>query len=166
MLSIPAAFVGGYLHLPTGIFKPLLGAVLLFSAVRLFARHREPPSVSPPKIPVAIGIGAAIGLLSGLTGTGGGIFLTPLVLFRCWAFTKTAAAISAPFILVNSASALIGHFSSGNPIPTFAFPLALAAILGGAIGSQVGSRQFNVRTISAMLAIVLLVAGLKLIFTI
>lgn len=165
LLSVPAAFLGGYLHLPASVFKPLVGVVLLFSAVRLFFRRGDPPTVAMPPRPMALGVGAGIGLLSGLTGTGGGIFLTPLLLFCRWAQTRTAAAVSALFILVNSSAGLIGYFSSGQPVPSFAWGLALAAVFGGAIGSQLGSRRFPVRTVSLLLSAVLIIAGAKLIFT-
>jgi hypothetical protein len=165
LLSVPAAFLGGYLHLPPSIFRPLVGIVLLFSAVRLFFRRSDPPEVWPPALPAALGVGAGIGLLSGLTGTGGGIFLTPLVLFRRWAHTRTAAAISALFILVNSIAGLVGYFSSGRPVPSFAWILAIAAVAGGSVGSYLGSSRFPVRTITLLLAAVLLIAGTKLIFT-
>src|SRR3954470_11556496 len=94
VLSMPAAFVGGYLHLPTPIFKTLVGTVLVFSAVRLFFRRGDPENISPPGRPTAMAVGLGIGLLSGLTGTGGGIFLTPLLLFCRWARTRSAAAVS------------------------------------------------------------------------
>lgn len=165
LLSIPAAFIGGYLHLPSSILKPLIGAVLLFSAIRLFFRRSDPDKISTPSIPISIGIGAGIGLLAGLTGTGGGIFLTPLLLMRRWAHIRVAAAVSVLFILVNSVAGLIGYFSSGKPIPSFAWVLALAAILGGAIGSHLGSQRFPVRTVSLLLSAVLIIAGTKLIFT-
>jgi len=110
-------------------------------------------------------IGAGIGLLSGLTGTGGGIFLTPLVLFCRWARTRTAAAVSALFILVNSVAGLVGYFSSGQPIPSFAWILAVAAVAGGTLGSYLGSQRFPVRVIALLLAMVLIIAGTKLIFT-
>jgi uncharacterized protein len=165
LLSVPAAFVGGYLHLPPSIFKPLVGVVLLFSAIRLFFRRSDPPEVSPPAVPTALGVGAVIGLLSGLTGTGGGIFLTPLLLFRRWAHTRPAAAISALFILVNSIAGLVGYLSSGQPVPSFAWVLAVAAVVGGTLGSHFGSQRFPVRTVSLLLSAVLIMAGLKLIFT-
>ncbi|MBI3417368.1 MAG: sulfite exporter TauE/SafE family protein [Verrucomicrobia bacterium] len=164
-LAVPAAFLGGYVQLPASIFKPLVGVVLLFSAVRLFFRRGDPPEVKPPALPTALGIGASIGFLSGLTGTGGGIFLTPLLLFCRWARTRSAAATSALFILVNSAAGLTGHVSSGQRIPSFAWLLAAAAVVGGGVGSHLGSRRFPVRTISLMLAAVLVIAGAKLIFT-
>ncbi len=164
-LAVPAAFLGGYLHLPVAIFKPLVGVVLLFSAVRLCFRRGDPAEVSPPALPTAMGIGAGIGFLSGLTGTGGGIFLTPLLLFCRWARTRPAAAVSALFILVNSVAGLAGHCSSGQPVPSFAWTLAVAAVMGGTLGSHLGSRRFPVRTVCLLLAAVLLIAGSKLIFT-
>ena len=165
LLSVPAAYVGGYLHLPPSIFKPLVGVILLFSAVRLCFRRSDPAEVSPPTKATAMGVGAGIGLLSGLTGTGGGIFLTPLLLFRRWARTKPAAAISALFILLNSIAGLAGHLSSGQPVPAMAGVLALAAVVGGTIGSHLGSRKFPVRTVSLLLSAVLIIAGTKLLFT-
>jgi uncharacterized membrane protein YfcA len=150
LLSVPAAFVGGF---------------MLFSAVRLFFRSSDPLEVSPPSKLISFGVGTGIGLLSGLTGTGGGIFLTPLLLFRRWAHTRSAAAVSALFILVNSVAGLVGYFSSGQSIPSFAWVLALPAIVGGMFGSQLGSHCFPVRTVSMLLSLVLILAGSKLIFT-
>ena len=100
-----------------------------------------------------------------LTGTGGGIFLTALLLFSNWAKTKQASAVSALFILVNSIAGLAGFVSAKQSIPALAFILSVAAIVGGAIGSYLGSRQFPVRTVSILLATVLVIAGSKLIFT-
>lgn len=164
-LAVPAAFLGGYLHLPTPLFKILLGVVLLCSALRLFLRPGDAPFVSPPARPVALGVGAGIGLLSGLTGTGGGIFLTPLLLFCRWAQTKRAAATSAVFILVNSLAGLAGHFASGKPVPSFAWTLAVAAVAGGTLGSYFGSARWPARVIQVLLGAVLVIAGAKLIGT-
>jgi uncharacterized membrane protein YfcA len=165
LLSIPAAYVGGYLQLSAAVLKILIGAVLLFSAGRLIFRRGDPPNVAPPTPPVAIGTGAAIGFLSGLTGTGGGIFLTPLLLFFGWARIRQAAAVSALFILVNSIAGLVGYFMANRSIPSLGAILAAAAVVGGALGSHLGSRRFPVRTISLLLATVLFIAGAKLIFT-
>jgi uncharacterized membrane protein YfcA len=163
--SIPAAFIGGYLHIPVSILKILLGLVLLFSAARLFFRTSDPPKTTAPSTPLALSVGAGVGFLSGLTGTGGGIFLTPLVLLLRWAPIRGAAAISAPFILVNSSAGLAGVVTSHQPVSAFAWPLAAAAVTGGAVGSQLGSRHYAVRTISLLLATVLIIAGIKLLFT-
>jgi uncharacterized protein len=165
LLAVPAAWLGGSLHLPMALFKPLLGTVLVLSAVRLWFRQGDPPETTPPPLPAALALGAGIGLLSGLTGTGGGIFLTPLLLLCRWARTRPAAAVSALFILLNSTAGLIGYAGSGQPIPPFAWPLAMAALAGGTLGSHLGSRRFPVRTVSLLLSAVLLTAGAKLIFT-
>ncbi len=165
LLSIPFAYLGGYVNVPTHIFKILVGVVLLFSAFRFFLRPAADEVTSKPSYPAAISIGAGLGFLSGLTGTGGGIFLTPLLLFMRWARAKSAAAVSALFILVNSASGLLGHFSSTKSFPALAIPLAVAAVLGGTAGSYLGSHRLQHTVIKRLLAIVLLIAGAKLIFT-
>jgi uncharacterized membrane protein YfcA len=165
LLSIPAAYVGGYLQLSAAVLKTLIGVVLLFSTGRLIFRRGDPPSVAPPTPPIAIGTGAAIGFLSGLTGTGGGIFLTPILLFFKWAHIRQAAATSALFILVNSIAGLVGYFMANRSIPSLGAILAAAAVIGGTLGSHLGSRRFPVPTISLLLATVLLIAGAKLIFT-
>lgn len=165
LLSIPGAYLGGYEQLPMSILRVIIGLVLLFSAARLFFRKRDPDHVHAPPLAAALGFGGAIGFLSGLTGTGGGIFLTPLLLFAHWAKTKQASAVSALFILVNSISGLIGFAHSRQAIPSLAYSLAMAALAGGGIGSYLGSRRFPVRTIAILLATVLLIAGAKLILT-
>lgn len=165
LLSIPAAYLGGYVQPSASFLRILIGVVLLFSATRLIFRKSDPPTVKTPSKPVAITIGGGLGLLSGLTGTGGGIFLTPVLLFCRWAYIRQAAAVSALFILVNSIAGLVGYFSAKHSIPSLGLSLTAAAIVGGTIGSRLGSRHFPTRTISILLAIVLAIAGAKLIFT-
>ncbi len=165
LLSVPAAYAGGYLQPSAGALRILIGVVLLFSAARLIFRRSDPPQTNPPGKPLAISVGAGLGFLSGLTGTGGGIFLTPLVLFCRWAKIKQAAAISALFILVNSIGGLVGYFSAKHSVPALGIYLAIPAILGGSIGSYLGSRRLPVRGIAIFLATVLTIAGIKLIFT-
>lgn len=165
VLAIPMAFIGGYINLPTHIFKVLVGIILLFTAVRFLFRPTDDSVAKEPQRPVAILVGGGLGLLSGLTGTGGGIFLTPLLLFMRWAKAKPAAAVSAFFILVNSISGLLGNVSSTRLFPSYAIFLAFAAIVGGTIGSYYGSQQLEHATIKRLLAIVLLIAGVKLILT-
>lgn len=165
VLSIPMAFVGGYVDLPTHVFKILIGIVLLLSAAHFFWNpHVDEVRVEPSK-PVAIGAGGLLGLFAGLTGTGGGIFLTPLLLVMRWAKTKTASATSALFILVNSISGLLGNLSSAQKIPGFVAPLVIAAIVGGSAGAYFGSRRFAPSLIKRLLATVLVIAGLKLVLT-
>ena len=165
LLAVPMAFVGGYVNLPTHIFKVLVGVVLLFAASRFLLHQTDDSVVGEPSRPTAMSLGAGLGLLSGLTGTGGGIFLTPLLLFKRWARTKTAAAVSALFILLNSVSGLLGNLTSTRRFPSFALILAVAAIVGGAAGSYFGSRRFDHKLIKRLLAVVLVIAGTKLILT-
>jgi hypothetical protein len=164
-LAVPFAFVGGYVSLPTHIFKVLVGVVLLLSALRLLVRPSADDVSREPSKPVALTVGGALGLLAGLTGTGGGIFLTPLLLFMRWARTKQAAATSAAFILVNSLAGLSGNLSATRAFPSVAIPLAGAALAGGAVGSYYGARRFDHTLIKRLLAVVLVIAGAKLIFT-
>lgn len=164
LLSVPAAFFGGWLDVPSGYLKILIGLVLYFSAWRLLCRKGDPAETHRPARPVAVAGGAGIGFLSGLTGTGGGIFLTPLLMFCRWAKVKEAAAVSSLFILANSSSGLAGYVQSGRELPGFAWSLAAVVAAGGFIGSRLGSRHLPPRGISVLLAAVLLVAGTKLVF--
>jgi len=165
LLSIPAAYVGGYLQPSASALRILIGVVLLFSSARLVFHRSDPLQTSAPSRPVAISTGAGLGFLSGLTGTGGGIFLTPLLLFCQWAHIRQAAAVSALFIWVNSIAGLVGYFTKVHSIPSLGLVLAMAAIVGGIVGSHLGSRRFAVPVISLLLATVLLIAGMKLLFT-
>lgn len=162
--SVPCAFLGGYLDLPTDIFKIVVGLVLLYSAAYFAIRPGPDEERGLPKRGLAISVGAAIGFLSGLTGVGGGIFLTPLVIVARWARARTAAAVSAFFILVNSVAGLAGNISSTSRIPLFAISFVGAVVAGGFIGSYLGSRQFPPVTIKRLLGAVLFIAGIKMIF--
>jgi uncharacterized membrane protein YfcA len=164
VLSVPAAFLGGWLALPTHWLQILLGLVLWFSAWRLLVRKQDADDTALPGRVTAISAGAGIGFLSGLTGTGGGIFLTPLLLVCKWAKVKEAAAVSSLFILVNSSSALAGHVKSGGELPDFAWPLAAVVAVGGFIGSRLGSHHLPSRAIAILLSAVLMIAGSKLVF--
>jgi len=162
--SIPFAFVGGMINLPTTVYKSILGAVLILAALRLawnFTLDKEPKE---PKIRLALIIGAIIGLLSGLVGVGGGIFLTPILLLMNWTETKKAAGISALFILVNSIAGLLGNYAQVLQLPVNVWFWIIAAVGGGILGSTLGSRKFNSLTLRRVLAIVLLIAGVKLFF--
>lgn len=167
--SIPAAFVGGMISLPTNVYKIILGVVLTLAALRLAWKLTAGKNIKQPNILIALAIGAVIGLLSGLVGVGGGIFLTPILLLANWAETKTAAGVSAAFILVNSASGLLGNWLLGkgttiSNLPSDVWFWIGAAIVGGLIGSTLGAKRFNSLTMRRVLAVVLFFAGIKLIF--
>jgi len=163
VLAIPAAFLGGYLNLPAPVFKIVVGMVLLISAVRFLVDPREAAMTRPPSRPLALVVGGALGLMAGLTGTGGGVFLTPLMILKAWTPTKTASAVSVVFILCNSIAGLLGNLSATGNFPRFALVLLAAAAAGGTIGSYFGSRRFSPVVIKQLLAAVLIVAGLKLV---
>lgn len=165
ILAVPLAFVGGHLMLPAHIFKVLLGLVLIFSAIRLLYQSQQQTTIQPPHRMHAILAGGSIGFLSGITGTGGGIFLTPLLIFMGWADAKRAAAVSALFVLMNSISGLAGNISATQSLPPYIFSLLIAVALGGGLGAYIGSRRIQSPVIKKLLAVVLLIAGLKLIFT-
>jgi len=168
LAAVPAALLGGAIRLPLAPLKQLLAVILLFSAWRLVAPKVEPPLLSPaPPKPAAIaGVGAGVGLLAGITGTGGGIFLTPWMVMRRWLPLRQAAAVSAAFILVNSTSGLVGFgLSRGlGAIPSAAhiWPMAAAVLVCGGLGAMAGSRWFPQAWIRGLLATVLVVASLKL----
>lgn len=163
LFAVPMAFVGGYLNLPGSLFKIAVGMVLLLSAARFLFEPRDAASHHAPSRLASLLVGGALGLLSGLTGTGGGIFLTPLIIIMRWAPTKTAAATSVAFILVNSIAGLLGNLAATRTLPRMTLALVAAALVGGTIGSYLGSRRFSVPAIKRLLAAVLIIAGLKLI---
>jgi len=163
--SIPFAFIGGAMSLQSNTYKQIVGLVLLFAACHFFRQRRtEITHMSKPvPVPLAMISGAGIGLLSGTVGVGGGIFLTPLILLMGWAGTKQTAAVSAAFILLNSIAGLAGHMISVKSLPSEIYFWAFAAMLGGIIGSGFGSRRFSNATLYSLLAVVLVIAGVKFI---
>ena len=163
--SVPFAFVGGAIQLPGHWYKQAVGLVLLFAASRLFLETRRQNDTAhhgSPPLAKAMMSGAAIGLLAGLTGTGGGIFLSPLLLFTGWSGTRESGGVSAAFILLNSASGLAGNVTSIGALPDDVWLWSGIVIVGGLIGSEVGSRRVAVQTFRRLLAVVLVVAGAKL----
>ena len=164
--SVPAAFLGGVISLPGELYRPLVGATLIFAAFRFGVTASLAGEEFAPRVPAVLGVlsGAVIGLLAGLTGTGGGIFLTPLMIAAGWAGTRFAAGTSALFILANSISGLAGNVGAGGNVPN-ALPIWRGAVaVGGVIGSELGSRRLPAPWVRRGLALVLLIAGLKLIF--
>lgn len=161
--ALPFAFLGGAIVLPGDIYKPLVGAVLLLSAVRLLwpREIRALRETHDPPIWLAILLGALIGLLSGLTGTGGGIFLSPLLLFMAWSAPKPTSGVASLFILANSAAGLLGNLSSVQQLPAELPLFAGAVLLGALVGTTLGIR-LQAPIILKSLGLVLIVAGVKL----
>jgi hypothetical protein len=162
--SMPLAFAGGALRLGEGGYQLIVGAALLLAAGRLFLRPQDQPALRRPPLWAALLSGGALGFLSGLTGVGGGIFLSPLLLFLRWTDMRENAAIAAAFIFVNSAAGLAGHLGSGGAMPDGLALLALAAVAGGAIGSGLATRRLPPPRLKQLLGVVLLIAGGKLLW--
>lgn len=167
--SIPSAFVGGMISLPTAVYKIILGIALILAAIRLAINLKSESEIKSPNIWLCLLIGAILGFISGLIGIGGGIFLTPILLLMNWTETKTAAGISALFIWVNSVSGLLGNWLLGKDsnihnLPNIVWFWIGAAIVGGLIGATLGSYRFNSLTLRRVLAFGLMIAGAKLIF--
>ena len=166
-VSVPLAYVGGAVTLPSNVYKIVVGVVLLYAAWALWRSGRageEMRAVREPPIALALAIGAALGLLSGLTGVGGGIFLSPLLLMLGWAGTKQTSATSAPFILLNSIAGLAAGLLSGSAtLPAMTWILGGVVLVGGWLGAEFGSRRFTNPVVRRFLAAVLAVAGGKMV---
>ena len=167
--AIPMSFLGGSIDLPSEIYKPIVGAILFFAGI-MFLFQLNPQGEKEPKHPhVAISVltGAVIGLLSGLTGTGGGIFLSPLFVFFAWTTVKGASGTAALFILTNSVFGLLGYVSSVSSVtelPDALWLYAIAVVAGALIGTRLGIKQFSNGMVKRALGAVLLIAGTKLMF--
>jgi uncharacterized membrane protein YfcA len=168
-LGFPFSLLGGAIQLPEGIYYPVVGAVLLLSAIqmaRTALRQRTAPT-EPPLVPpfgAALATGGIIGFISGTTGTGGGVFLAPVILAMNWGTPRQTAATTAVYNLVNSGAALIGAHALWEQVPS-ALPWWLVAVAtGGCIGAFAGSRYLSDRWLRGTLALLLLVSGLKLLW--
>jgi len=165
-VSVPLAFLGGAITLPGQAYRMLVGIVLIYAAWQLWRSGRageEMREVREPPLALAMAIGAALGLLAGLTGVGGGIFLSPLLLMLGWAGTKQTSAVSAPFILVNSIAGLAAGFTMKSAsLPAYVWILAAAVLVGGSLGAEYGSRRFANPLVRRILAVVLALAGSKM----
>jgi uncharacterized membrane protein YfcA len=168
VLSIPAAFIGGLVHISEGAYDVLLSFALLFAAFRLAMNVVSPAQANELRsvnLAVSLPVGAGIGLLSGVVGVGGGIFLSPLMILFRWADAKKTSAIAALFIVVNSLAGLAGRLAQGNlAIGGFA-PLIAVAFLGGLIGSYYGANKFSGLVLRRLLALVLVIAATKMILS-
>jgi uncharacterized protein len=167
--SIPCAFVGGSMQIPAHWYRLLIGIVLLLAAAKLIFQPRNPttPTESAARLPWpgAVISGSAVGFLSGLTGTGGGIFLSPILLFFGWANgPRPASGITAPFILLNSIAGLAGNYLTLQALPPELPWYMGSALLGAVLGTQVGIGWASSAFLQRLLGVVLVIAGLKFLF--
>lgn len=163
--SIPFAFLGGMITLDTVLYKKILGFCLLFAVFRMVLNFKADSGLRKNlSFKIGLATGAILGFVSGIIGVGGGIFLSPLLLLLHWADMKETAAISALFIFVNSAAGLIGIYSSGLILSSEIFFWIPAALLGGIMGSYMGSFKISGRILRYLLSLILLFASFKLFF--
>ena len=163
--SVPAAFIGGRINLPSDVYRPIIGVLLLLSGLRFLIQalqtdkaHREVNK------PLAIFMGAGVGLLSGITGTGGGIFLSPLIIWLGWVGVKQASGTAAAFIFVNSVAGLLGNIQSTSSLPSELPVFVVAVLLGALIGTRFGITRLSSIGVKRALGCVLLIAGVKFLF--
>jgi uncharacterized membrane protein YfcA len=163
LASLPTAFIGGFIVLDERLYKSTTGVVLLLAGATMLLRRerRIRPDHQAPLWGATL-LGAVVGLVSGLTGVGGGVFLAPMLIALHWASPKQTAALSAPFILLNSMVGLVGVLCAGQlPSPHFAW-YAAAALGGAMIGTAAGLRWLSQSATRYVLAAILLAAGIQL----
>ena len=167
LTSIPFAFLGGLILLPALYYKPIIGVVLVFAAYHLLKDAPKPDYIAtPPVISITLISGAGLGFVSGLVGVGGGIFLSPLLIMLKWENVKKVSGVASAFILVNSVAGLLGFLSTNtSQIPDGLAVWTIAAVMGGYIGAEYGSKRFENPTIKMLLSLLLLVAVIKMIAT-
>jgi uncharacterized membrane protein YfcA len=165
--AVPAAYIGGSVELPPEIYRPLVGVILLLAAARLFWQPERLAArpVHTPSLAVTLPAGAALGLLAGLTGTGGGIFLSPLIILFGWEEARKTSGIAAAFIVLNSAAGLLGNLASVQKLP-IELPVLVASVFAGALlGTWLGVSRLPRHRLLQGLAIVLVIAAVKLLLT-
>ena len=163
--STPLAFVGGLVSIGAESYRLVLGAVLLLAAVRMLMIQKGKQASNEPAILTVVLVGGGLGFLSGLTGIGGGVFLSPILLIFGWCSIRQSAAVAAGFILLNSIAGLGGYFASDQAWPVGTGWLVLSAFTGCLVGGELASHRASSLTLQKLLAVVLLVAGLKMGYT-
>ena len=164
--SVPAAFLGGLINIDAGLYKTILGILLLFSVIRLIGlKFNNIEKFKKQNLVWSLIIGAAIGVISGIIGIGGGIILSPVILLLHWGNLKQTAAVSALFILVNSISGMAGLITRGVQMSHNMTWMIVVAFAGGLLGSYFGAMKAGNFFLKTLLAFVLLLASVKLLFT-
>lgn len=169
LLGFPFSMLGGAVQLPERVYFPVVGTVLILSALQmartaLRVQSAAPEATRPAPFLPALLTGAAIGFISGTTGTGGGVFLAPVILAMNWGTARETAATTAVYNLMNSAAALVGAYATWSQIPTSLPVWLIAVAAGGTLGAVIGSRYLSDRWLRGILALLLLGSGLKLVF--
>lgn len=169
ILGFPFSMLGGALHLPERVYFPLVGVVLILSAFQMARtalsgkRTGVEAPVTPPFM-AALATGAVFGFVSGTTGTGGGVFLAPIILTMHWGTARQTAATTAVYNLMNSIAALIGAYAAWDHIPSTLPAWLVAVAVGGTIGAYIGSRYLSDRWLRGILSMLLFMSGIKLVW--
>ena len=164
--SVPLSFVGGLILVDGTVYKHILGLLLIIPIIRfLFFSNIAIKELKPSNVVLSLLIGGCIGFLSGLIGIGGGIILSPILLLLRWADQKQTAAISALFIFVNSLAGLAGQLTKGIHFSTDMYLYVAVAFVGGICGAYFGALRFRQTVLKNILAMVLMLAVYKLLFT-
>jgi uncharacterized protein len=167
LASVPFAFLGGAIQLPVTWYRLVIGVILIVAAATFLFKPQQEPTDRSAHVPILGGVlsGGTVGFLSGLTGTGGGIFLSPILLLMRWADNpRQASGITAPFILINSIAALMGNLVVLRSLPAELPLLASAAFAGGLVGTSLGTSWASSTLLQRLLGLVLLIAGVKFIW--
>ena len=165
LVSAPMAFIGGMISIDAAAYRLLVGGLLLVAAVRMLMVTRAAEEIKQPTVNIILLLGAVLGLASGLTGIGGGIFLSPILLIFGWCSMRQSAAVAAGFILLNSVAGLAGYLVSDQPWPTGTGWLLIAAFTGCLLGAELASHRASSLTLQKLLALVLIIASLKMVYT-
>jgi len=163
--SLPMAYIGGAITVESTLYMIVVGIFLLLAALIMFWPSIEVEMAKQPNVWFVILVGGILGFISGLTGVGGGIYLSPLLILFSWVTIKESIPIAAAFILINSIAALTGYFSANTEIPDGIPLLVVVAVFGAIIGTELAKRKLASKELKVMLGIVLVIAGFKMILT-
>lgn len=165
IVSTPAAFIGGLWKINALSYHLLVGVLMALAALRMLVSAKPVEQVDMPAHWLLITVGFFLGLSAGLTGIGGGVFLSPLLLIFGWCTVRQSTAVAAGFILLNSIGGLSGYMLSGQPWPLGTGWLMLVAFFGCLLGAEIASHRATPITLRKLLAAVLMIAAGKMIFT-
>jgi uncharacterized membrane protein YfcA len=165
LASAPMAFVGGMISIDAAAYRLLVGGLLLVAAVRMLVATRAAQEIKTPATNIILLLGAALGFAAGLTGVGGGVFLSPILLICGWCSMRQSAAVAAGFILLNSVAGLAGYLVSDQPWPMGTGWLLIAAFAGCLLGAELAAHRASSLTLQKLLALVLVIASLKMVYT-
>lgn len=165
LASTPMAFMGGMIMVEASAYRILVGILLMVAAVRMLLVSKPADTVGQPRLPIILLLGAVLGFASGLTGIGGGVFLSPILLIFGWCSVRQSAAVAAGFILLNSVAGLSGYLLSDQSWPMGTGWLLVAAFIGCLVGAELASHRASSLTLQKLLAAVLGIAAVKMVLT-